>query len=57
MGNRFRIGESVKGTVRDLSLASRMQGEILLTNLRRVTAPEGVSEGKELTKMSGCQQE
>lgn len=33
MGNRSHTGESVKGTVRELNLASRMTGETLLTNL------------------------
>lgn len=56
MGNRSHTGESVKGTARDLSLASRMPSETLLTNPRRVTA-QWFSEGKELTKMSVPQQE
>lgn len=33
MGNRSHTGESVKGTARELNLASRMTGETLLTNL------------------------
>lgn len=33
MGNRSHTGESVKGTVRELNLATRMTGETLLTNL------------------------